>query len=155
MQKILFSLLFALAAPLAWAGEERPIRLSEVPAPVIQGLKQLLPKSILLSANTEQEAGQLVYEVQGKLEDGRKFEFDALADGEVEEIELEFKQSMVPGAVLKAIEKKLPGFRPSYIEASHSASMKVIAYEFVGQLNGVQVDLEVSPDGRQIVLADS
>ncbi|MCV6614087.1 MAG: hypothetical protein OIF35_03850, partial [Cellvibrionaceae bacterium] len=97
----------------------------------------------------------LVYEVQGKLEDGRKFEFDALADGEVEEIELEFKQSMVPGAVLKAIEKKLPGFRPSYIEASHSASMKVIAYEFVGQLNGVQVDLEVSPDGRQIVLADS
>ena len=62
---------------------------------------------------------------------------------------------MVPGAVIIAIEKKLPGFKPTYIEASHSASMKVMRYEFVGKLGDQSIDIDVSADGRRIEIADS
>ena len=48
----------------------------------------------------------------------------------------------------------MPGFTPSFIEASHSASKKVVGYEFVGELGGKQLDIEVSADGRRIEIAD-
>ena len=109
----------------------------------------------LVSANTEtEEDGAMVYEIQGTVQDGRKIEIDIKPDGEVEEIEVEFKLADVPGAVLKAIEKKMPGFKPDFIEASHSPSMKVIGYEFVGMMGENKLDIEASADGRKIEVAD-
>ena len=61
---------------------------------------------------------------------------------------------MVPGAVMKAIEEELPGFEPTFIEASHSRSLKVVGYEFVGKMGDGEFDIEVSADGRRIVVAD-
>jgi len=62
--------------------------------------------------------------------------------------------SMVPGAVLKAIERKLPGFEPDFIEVSHSRSLKVVRYEFVGKLGDKKLDIDVSADGCTIEVAD-
>jgi len=56
--------------------------------------------------------------------------------------------------VLKAVESRYADFEIEYIEASHSASKKVVQYEFVGQANGKKLDLDVSADGRQIQVAD-
>ncbi len=67
---------------------------------------------------------------------------------------LEFTEDQVPGTVLKAIQNKLPGFDPTYIEAGHSASGKVMQYEFKGVLSGQKVDIQVSADGRRITIAD-
>ena len=75
-------------------------------------------------------------------------------NGEVQEIEIEFHVDMVPGAVIKAIQRKIPGFQPTYIEASHSPSMKVVRYEFAGTLDGKEIDIEVSADGSRIVFGD-
>jgi len=61
---------------------------------------------------------------------------------------------MVPGAVLKAIERKLSGFEPTFIEASHSRSLKVVRYEFVGKLGDTELDLDVSADDSHIEVAD-
>ena len=91
---------------------------------------------------------------QGVLKDGRKVEVDIQEDGKVLEIEVEFTIDMVPGAVIKAIEEKYPGFEPTFIEASHSKSKKVRGYEFEGTQNGIKLDLEVSADGRKIIEAD-
>jgi hypothetical protein len=108
-----------------------------------------------VSANTETETdGYMVYEIQGTFEDGRKVEFDIEPEGRIDEVEIEFSPDMLPGAVTKAIEAKLPGFTPTFIEASHSASLKVIRYELVGTLNGATMDIEVSPDGRHIEVSD-
>ncbi|MBV2090667.1 MAG: PepSY-like domain-containing protein [Candidatus Thiodiazotropha sp. (ex Ctena orbiculata)] len=148
-------LLFTLGVTPAWAGTEKEINLSEVPQTVMNALKKRFQSATLLSANTEtEEDGSMVYEIQGKLSDGHLAEFDIFPDGRFEEVEVIFPVEMVPGAVLKALQKKMAGFVPSKIEATHSASMKVVGYEFEGTLNGQKIDLEVSADGRTITVAD-
>lgn len=137
------------------AGVETVIPLETVPEELQTRARELLPKASFETANTEKEAdGTLVYEIQGTLDDGRKVEVDLFENGDIEEFEIEFSMDLVPGAVLKAIEKRMPGFAPSYIEASHSASKKVVGYEFVGELKGKKLDIDVSADGRRIELAD-
>lgn len=139
----------------ALAGVENPIELSDVPEYIIKDIRARFPESNLLSANTEtEEDGTMIYEIQGRLKDSRKFEYDAFQEGEVEEIEIEFQVDMVPGAIMKAIQRKFPGFQPTYIEASHSRSMKVVKYEFVGRLGDKELDIEVSADGSRIEIAD-
>lgn len=145
-----------LVSSSLYAGVEKKIALDEVPIKFIEEAKKILPKAEFLSANTETEDdGKVVYEVQGKLEDGRKFEYDVDQKGKVEEIEIEFPLYLVPKAVLIGIEKVYKGFKPTYIEASHSKSMKVTSYEFVGLYDGKEIDIEVSADGRKIKLADN
>lgn len=109
----------------------------------------------LTDANTETEDdGSFVYEIRGEVADGRKVEIDIDPDANVEEIEIEFMVEDVPGAVLKALETRMPGFTPEFIEASHSSSMQVVRYEFVGTMGDNIMDIEVSADGRNIVVAD-
>ena len=116
---------------------------------------EILGDVTLISANTETEDdGSMVFEIQGTVEGGRKVEIDIDPNGNVVEIEIEFKVEDVPGAVLKAVEKKLPGFIPEFIEASHSRSMQVVGYEFVGKIGENKMDIEVSADGRSIVVSD-
>lgn len=154
--KVIFASGLALFAAFpALAGEEKSVELDKVPANVMEIARGKMEGVTFVSANTETEDdGSVVYELQGTLPDGRKVEFDIDPEGEVQEIELEFKVGDVPGAVLKAIEKKLPGFKPHFIEASHSPSMKVTGYEFVGKMGDNDMDIEVSADGRRIVVAD-
>ena len=116
---------------------------------------EVLGEVTFVSANTETEDdGYMVYEIQGTVPDGRKVEIDIEPDGSVEEIEVEFRAEDVPGLVLKALEEKFPGFQPEFIEASHSPSMQVFGYEFVGSVGEEKLDLEASADGRTIVVAD-
>ena len=127
----------------------------DVSPEVVQVALTNLTRARLVSANTETEDdGSFVYEIQGVLHDGRRVEVDIEPEGAVLEVEVEFRKDQVPGAVLEAIERKLPGFEPVFIEASHSASFKVVAYEFVGNFGGAEIDIEVSADGRRIEIGD-
>ena len=144
-----------LVCTIAWSGEEKVIEMKDVPKSIMEKAKEVMPDAQFVSANTETEDdGTMVYEIQGKLSDGRKIEVDIFPDNSVEEIEVEFTHDLVPGAVLNAIEKKLPGFKPTYIEASHSESNKVVQYEFEGEFGEMKMDLDVSADGRTIVVSD-
>lgn len=134
--------------------KETEIKLSDVPSEIMKQAENVVPEAKFSSANTEIDDGSTVYEIQGFLEDGRKFEIDIYKDGKIQEIEIVFTKDLVPGAVLKAIQARYPGFVPTFIEASHSASKKVVKYEFVGKQNDRQLDLEVSADGREIVESD-
>jgi len=140
---------------LAEAGKEVEVPLQEVPEDIMEAARRIEPEAEFHRAQIETEDdGTKVYEIQGKLKDGRRIEVDVLENARVQEYELEFTAAQVPGAVLKGIQKKLPGFEPTYIEASHSASGKVMQYEFEGTLGGQKIDIEVSADGRRIVVAD-
>lgn len=109
----------------------------------------------IVSANTETENdGSFVYEIQGTVADGRRVEIDLTPRGRVEEIEIEFRLEDVPGAVLRSVETKMPGFQPEFIEASHSESLQVVGYEFVGKMGDDTLDIEVSADGRSITVSD-
>jgi hypothetical protein len=149
------SFLILLSTSPSFAGREKKIDLSEVPEDVVNVVKNRFEKATLLTANTETEDdGSMVYEIQGTLSDGHLVEFDVFPDGKFEEVEVIFPIEMVPGAITKAIENKVSGFIPTKIEATHSASMKVVGYEFEGTVNGQKIDLEVSADGRTITIAD-
>ncbi len=137
------------------AGVEKPVDLSGVPAYLFLDLSTKFPEARILGADIEtEEDGSVVYEIQGVLKDGRKFEYDVYENGEVQEIEIEFQEDMVPGAVTKAIQNKFPGFKPTYIEASHSGSLKVVKYEFEGEYEGKKIDIEASADGSRIEISD-
>ena len=152
--RLIITLILGSLSPWLYAGEEKPLDFKDVPEKILAMAKEAMPSVTFKTANTEDEDGTLIYEIQGTLEDGRKVEVDLFDDGKIQEIEIEFHKDLVPGAVLKAIEKKLPGFQAEYIEASHSASKKVTKYEFVGQFSGETMDIEVSADGRKIEIAD-
>lgn len=143
-----------LAAAPVMAGEEQPVEFSSLPETILSAAQNAMPEARFVSANTEQEDYGLVYEIQGKTRDGRKLEVDVLETGEVEEIEVEFTRDLVPGAVLQAVEKQYPGLAIEYIEASHSASKKVVQYEFVGKVGEQKLDLDVSADGRRVTISD-
>ena len=147
-------LYIVLVVSFAIAGEEKVISLSEVPSELLKKAKKILPEVEFVSANTEQEEDYLVYEIQGLFPDNRKVEVDILSNAKIEEIEVEFPSYMVPKAVFIQIEKKYNGFKPTYIEASHSESMKVVKYEFEGIYDNNKIDIEVSANGRKIVEAD-
>lgn len=109
----------------------------------------------LVSANTEtEEDGSFVYEIQGTTADGRRIEIDLDPEANIEEIEVEFKLDDVPAAVLQSVKEQMPEFTSESIEASHSPSMQVIGYEFVGLMGDTPLDIEVSADGRTIEIAD-
>ncbi|MDY6957221.1 MAG: hypothetical protein SVO96_10180 [Pseudomonadota bacterium] len=149
------ALCLSLFGAAAIAGEETPIALSEVPESVMHAARTAMPEARFRSANIERETdGTLVYELQGRTIDNRQIEVDVLPSGEIEEIEVEFTRDLVPGAVLKAVENRYPDFEIESIEASHSASKKVVQYELVGRVNGEKLDLDVSADGRRIRVAD-
>lgn len=145
-----------LVVPLvAYGGEEAKIPLPQVPEKLMEAAQRVQPDAQFERAQTETEGdGTTVYEIQGTLDGGQRVEVDVLETGRIQEYELEFDEEQVPGAVLKAIQRKLPGFEPTYIEASHSASGKVIQYEFEGMMGDQKIDIEVSADGRRIVVAD-
>jgi hypothetical protein len=148
-------IIFVVEIQSVFAGTEQRLDLSEVPETVMTVIKKRFKTATLLTANTEtEEDGSMVYEIQGKLSDGHLAEFDIYPDGRIEEVEVIFPLEMVPGAIMKVIEQKIAGFVPTKIEATHSASMKVVGYEFEGTLNGQRLDLEVSADGRTITVAD-
>ena len=146
---------FALFHSLAFAGEEVAIPLGTLPQAIIDVANQVQPEATFHRAQVETEQdGTEVYEILGRLPDGQRIEVDILKNGDIQEYELEFNESQVPAAVLGAIQKKLPGFQPKYIEASHSVSGKVIRYEFEGTLGDQDIDIEVSASGRKIEVAD-
>lgn len=109
----------------------------------------------MVSANTEtEEYGSFVLKIQGTAPDGRRVEINLDPNARVLEIEIEFMVEDVPGAVMQSVETRMPGFAPEFIGASHSASMQVVGYEFVGKMGEDTVDIEVSADGRNITVAD-
>ena len=150
--KSLLSIMLLIS--FTFAGEEKVISLNEIPFSLLAKVKKTLPSVKFTSANMEQEEDYSVYEIQGVFPDNRKVEVDIFPNAKIEEIEVEFPPYMVPKAVLLKIEEKYNDFKPTYIEASHSKSMKVVKYEFEGIFDNNKIDIEVSADGRNIVEAD-
>lgn len=141
--------------PFAWAGTEKVIPLEQVPAEHRKIAQDLLPDVTFSSADIEtDDDGTRIYEIQGRMPDGRRLEVDLFEDGNIEEYEIEFTETQVPGAVMNAVSKRMPGFSPTYIEASHTRSGKVTRYEMEGTLGGQELDIEVSADGRHIEVGD-
>ncbi len=67
---------------------EKSIPLSEVPAPALEAARAAVEGIVLTEAEVEEEDGQLVYEIEGHV-NGKEYEIEVTAEGEVLEIEQE------------------------------------------------------------------
>mgnify|MGYP001820160146 FL=1 len=70
-----------------WSEDEKEIALSEVPAPVMTAAEGAVEGFVPEEAEVETEDGQMVYEIEGKAADGKKYEIEVSADGNVLEVE--------------------------------------------------------------------
>lgn len=68
---------------------EIDIALSEVPANVITIIQDTLPGISLTEAEKEVKDGATIYELEGKLIDGKEYEIKIAEDGTIIKIELE------------------------------------------------------------------
>ena len=67
---------------------EESVPMSEVPAPVLEAAQAAVEGIVLSEAEVEMEDGQLVYEIEGKV-NGKEYSIEVTADGEVLEVEEE------------------------------------------------------------------
>jgi len=84
---VLFSA-FALSACFD-KSNEIDIPLSEVPANIITIVQNALPGITLTEAEKETRDETVIYELKGKLINGKKYEIEIAADGTIIEVELE------------------------------------------------------------------
>jgi len=140
----------------SFAGPEKSIELDEVPTDLKTAATTLLKGFALEKAQIETESdGSETYELIGKHE-GVITEIDYnKSDNSLQEYEKQMPVKEVPFAVRKAIQKVYPGIEFTTFEASYNEHHKIFRYEVVGDLDGKALDLEVSPDGREIIESDS
>jgi len=90
---ILLSLFIIIAMTLLSAcedvGKERDIPVSEVPSNIINIIQNTLPGIALKEAEIEVEDGATVYELEGKLIDGKKYDIEITESGTIIKIELD------------------------------------------------------------------
>lgn len=160
------------------AGEEKPVEMSAVPAAVRAAAEKAAAGVEFSKAMMEMEHGQKVYELQG-MKDGKKVEVDVMEDGRVDEIETEIMMDAVPAEVSAVLKKRVPDFKPKFIEKSErpmkaegsdaagsdaaaagsdaaaGGSESEVYYEFEGQEGEMACDVEVSADGKKVIIEEN
>jgi len=86
---------------------ETKIAASDLPAAVKQAMDTRLPGATVRSAVKENEAGNVVYDLE-MTQNGRKFEMDVKEDGTVMEVEKEVKTADLPAAVAQGVKTNFP-----------------------------------------------
>lgn len=141
-----------LAAP-AFAQEENQLSMDEVPEAARTAAQENAPGGIteFESVQLDDDGGTETYEFAATKEDGMSIEVDVLADGTVEEIEEEVNMEAVPQQVSATLDQEVPDFQPTFIEKSTREDGSLIVYEFEGQHDGQEVDIEINEDGSGFV----
>lgn len=141
----------ALAAP-ALAQEESQISMDEVPEAALAAAQENAPAGIseFESVRLDDDGGAETYEFAATKDDGMGVEVDVLADGTLEEVEEEVAMEAVPQQVSATLDSEASGLQPSYVEKSTRAGGTIV-YEFEGQLDGREVDIEINEDGSGFV----
>ena len=154
MKTVLITSAAALALSLpAFAQEENAISMDEVPEAALAAAQENAPEGIteFESVQIDDDGGTETYEFAATKEDGMAIEVDVLADGTLEEIEEEVAMDAVPQPVSAALDGELPGFEPSFVEKSTREDGSLIVYEFEGQHEGQEIDVEIDEDGSNLV----
>src|SRR5713226_3278127 len=106
--------LCALGLSAAFAAETK-VKMTDLPMPVQQTVKEQTKDAILVGITKEKENGKTVYEVETKVNGKGR---DILVDtaGAVIEVEQEVEIDTIPSAAKAAIEKKAAGAKITKVE---------------------------------------
>ena len=136
-------------AALAQGGSQ--ISMDEVPEVAMAAAQENAPAGVseFESVQLDPDADTETYEFAATKDDGMAIEVDVLADGTLEEVEEEVGMEAVPQQVAATLDQEVPGLQPAFIEKSTRPGG--IVYEFEGQLEGQEVDIEINEDGSGFV----
>lgn len=134
-------------APVSAEDDASP---DEAPATVKAAAMAAVPGGELTELSIDEDDGVKVYEFDAVTADGDAVEIDVLEDGTVEEIEQEIALADVPPGVLAKLEETAPGFQAEEIERS-SRPGGVEIYEFEGEHDGQEAELEIDADGQLLI----
>lgn len=143
----------AWAAAPVFVHAETEISFDDVPEPVMETALETAPGVTFDRVSIDVENGQTIYEFEAEDHAGKHIEIDVLDDGALEEIEMELDISEVPVTVITALEQAAPGFEPAYIEMSVRNGGGYFVYEFEGEFDGEEVDIEIDEGGDILVFA--
>ncbi|WP_026942783.1 PepSY domain-containing protein [Hellea balneolensis] len=149
-------IIVSLLCPLnALAFDNIEIQRGEVPTAALKTAEHYAPGVVFTRYAYEDENGQRIYEFEAHDMDGRHIEVDVLADGTLQEIEMEKEWDEVPIYVAMELTIEHPNFSPEFIEASIRPNGETV-YEFEGIEAGLPTDYEVLDTGRSVkILAKS
>lgn len=148
MRAAAISLTVFFATTAASATLNNRVELSDLSSRILETAYAAAPGVEFESVSIELENGVAVYELEATGPDGKHIEVDVYEDGRLQEIEMEMSADEVPEIVMAALERRSPGFEPSYIEASIRPD-GVFLYEFEGvAADGQTIEIEIGEDGE-------
>ena len=148
---ILAAGIFIFGSNTAYGFDNIEIPRSEVPLAAMETAVHYAPSLIFTRYAYEDEDGLRIYEFEAQDANGHHIELDILADGTLQEIELEITWDEVPIAVQIELYLQNPDFKPKFIEASVRPDGTTV-YEFEGTVKGEFTDIEILESGVAITL---
>jgi uncharacterized membrane protein YkoI len=145
---VLFSLTLLLFTTAFAQDSERPVRMRNLPKPVLETVREQSKGATILGLSKEIDNGLTLYEVELKIGGHTR---DVLIDstGAVVEIEEEVALSSLPSAVKAQMEKKAGRGRIIKVE-SVTKNNVVVAYEAHIKTGRKVSEVSVAPDGQLI-----
>jgi hypothetical protein len=142
--------LFAFAVVVRAADEDKAkkVKPSDVPAKVLDTVKQHFPDAKIESIEREEEGGKTIYDFEMKL--GKvKWEADIAEDGTLIETEQQIEEKDAPPAVMAAVKQKFPRGSVKEVMAKTKGEEKTVhEYEVVVRDEAKDHELTISPDGK-------
>jgi hypothetical protein len=127
------------------------VDLDDVPAPARRAAAMAVPGGTWRLAYKMPDAGW--YKFVGEDVDKHTVEFFADPKGQASYIRAAISRNEVPTEVWSALEAKVPGFRPTKIEACGPSIHRISVYRFQGEgYQGVNAGIYVREDGGKVQL---
>ena len=142
---LLAALVSGLTAALV-AGE-RQIERKEVPAAVLAAFAGAYPKATIKGYSTEEENGQVVFEIES-IEGMVMRDVTYAADGSLVSLEETLDKSQLPRKVKSALNKKFP--KAKGLKAERITKGTLVSYEFQLEHQGTQLEVVFDPQGNEL-----
>jgi hypothetical protein len=154
MRLIMLAAASAAAVLSAAAANAQSVEMNTLPPTIVAVANAAAPDVEWSKAGIDVDFDSLtpVYELTGS-QGGKQVEIDITPMGVVDEMETEIEMSAVPKAVQDMLGAYLPEFQATMVERS-VRQHGVVFYEFAGQHDGREIDVEVSEAGDIIMIND-
>jgi len=135
---------FAVVA-LPLRGQDKPVRQSDIPAPVIAAFHKTFPAARIRGTSKEVERGKTYYEIES-MDGTRARDILYLADGTAVEIEETVAAQSLPAAVRDAVTREFRG--SDVTKAERTTKGTAISFEILVRRGAQRGSVVVDPAGK-------
>ena len=139
----------ALISMPALSQDNIEINSKDIPTLAYKTAQKFAPDVPFTRYAYEDEGAHRIYEFSGTDNEGHKIEVDVMADGTLQEIEMETSWDDVPVYIQIEFDLKAPEMKPDFIERSIRPDGSTV-YEFEQTINGQLIEVEIMNTGKDI-----